>query len=310
MVTGGLGFIGSHLVDRLLEDGWDVLAIDSLATGKLSNLAHQRRNNRLRIATVDIRSKSVRRLISGTDTVFHLAAHADIRKSLRDHTFDLEHNLVGTLNVLEAMLASKVKELVFASSSAAYGEASVRPTPEEYMPIQTSLYGASKLACESFAQAYGELFPMKLWSFRFANVVGERCRRGVVWDFVHKLKRNPGELEILGDGKQSKEYLYIGDCVEGIMTGYGKSSTTVNNFNLGTDEQTIVDQVAGIVIREMKLSDVRRKYTGGERGWIGDNPVVQLKLDKIKSLGWTQSVSAEEAIARTTRWTVQSLRGK
>jgi UDP-glucose 4-epimerase len=202
------------------------------------------------------------------------------------------------------MVKHKVNDMVFASSSAVYGEATVVPTPEDYMPVQTSLYGASKLACESWAQAFCQFSPIKIWSFRFANVVGERCRRGVIWDFVQKLRRNPKELEILGDGKQSKEYLYVKDCVEGMITGYKKSMGAVNAFNLGHVKQTLVDEVADFVIDEMKLSRVRKRYTGGPRGWIGDNPLVILSIERIRKLGWRPETSSEEAIRRTVRWTL------
>lgn len=243
-------------------------------------------------------------MVKGSDVIFHMAAHANIRKSLVDHRADLDHNLVGTINLLEGMLEHKVDDIVFASSSAVYGEASVTPTPEDYMPVQTSLYGASKLACEAYLQAYAKFSSIRSWSFRFANVVGERCRRGVVWDFVHKLKRNPKELEILGNGKQSKEYLYVTDCVEGMLTGYKKSTEPANAFNLGHETQTIVDEVAALVIDEMGLAAVKRTYTGGVGGWVGDNPIVVLSMQKIRKLGWTPRVSPEEAIRKTARWTL------
>jgi UDP-glucose 4-epimerase len=305
IVTGGAGFIGSHLVDRLLAEGYGVTVVDNMSCGYMENVEHLSGNPLLAIHKVDIRAaEKLDRLFAGHDVVFHMAAHADIRKSLADHRVDLENNLVGTLNILEAMTKNNIHDLVFASSSALYGEASIRPTPEDYSPVQTSLYGASKLACEAYAQAYTEFLPIKLWSFRFANVVGERCRRGVVWDFVHKLLRNTMELEILGDGKQSKEYLYVEDCVNGMMIGYKEASGRVNTFNLGMEEQTIVDRVADLTIEEMKLANVRRKHTGGPRGWIGDNPIVELSLDRMKKLGWKPKLSSEEAIRRTIGWTL------
>jgi len=305
IVTGGAGFIGSHLVDRLLAEGYGVTVVDNMSYGYMENVEHLSGNPLLAIHKVDIRdAEKLDRLLAGHDVVFHMAAHADIRKSLADHRVDLENNLVGTLNILEAMTKNKIHDMVFASSSALYGEASIRPTPEGYSPVQTSLYGASKLACEAFAQAYAESAPIRLWSFRFANVIGERCRRGVVWDFVHKLLRNPIELEILGDGKQSKEYLYVEDCVNGMMIGYRKASGKVNTFNLGMEEQTLVDTVADLVIEEMALSNVKRKYMGGPRGWIGDNSIVELSLDRIVKLGWKPRLSSKEAIKRTVRWTL------
>ena len=311
LVTGGAGFIGSHLVDRLLADGHSVTVIDNFSCGTSKNLPRSTSlsSTSLEIAKVNITdARRVNKIFSEDkfDVVFHLAAQADIRKSLLGFKGDLDNNVVGTLNILEAMKKYSVNDLVFASSSAIYGEATVRPTPEDYSPIQTSLYGASKLACEAFAEAYTEFTQVKLWAFRFANVVGERCQRGVVGDFVRKLLKNPKELEILGNGKQSKEYLYVKDCVNGMITGHLQSSKKVNIFNLGMERQTIVDEVADIVIEEMGLRNVKRRYTGGERGWIGDNPIVELSLNKIKELGWKVEVSSEEAIRRTARWNIQN----
>jgi UDP-glucose 4-epimerase len=308
LVTGGAGFIGSHLVDRLLADGWSARVVDNMTCGYASNLDQHKGNPQLEVHEADIRDASVmHRLMKGCDTVFHMAAHANIKTSLEDHRADLENNLIGTLNILEAMIVNGVHDLVFASTSALYGQAEVKPSPEDYAAIQTSLYGASKLACEAYAEAYTEFAPMKFWAFRFANVVGERCRRGVIWDFVHKLRKNPRELEILGDGKQSKEYLYVQDCVEGMILGYRSTSNKVNVFNLGVEQQTLVDRVADLVIQEMGLGNVSRKYTGGAQGWIGDNPVVELSLERINRLGWTPKLSSEEAIRRTTKWTLNSL---
>jgi len=305
IVTGGAGFIGSHLVDRLLSEEYSVTIVDNMSYGFMENLKHHSGNPRLKVHRVDIRdADKLQRIFARHDAVFHMAAHLDIRESLVNRNADLENNLIGTLNVLEAMHKNEVQDLVFASTSVVYGDATVIPTPEDYSPIQTSLYGASKVACEAYAEAYTELASIKFWSFRFANVVGERCRRGVVWDFVHKLLKNRSELEILGDGKQSKEYLHVKDCVDGMMIGYQKASGKVNIFNLGIDQQTLVDTVADIVIEEMGLKNVKKRYTGGPRGWIGDNPLVQLSLDKIKNLGWRPIISSEEAIRRTIRWTL------
>ena len=307
IVTGGTGFIGSHLVDRLLCEDNVVTVVDNLSCGCLENLAHHYGNSSLTIEKVDIKDGArLNRIFDGHDVVFHLAAHANIRSSLTDHRVDLENNLIGSLNVLDAMVKNKIQNLVFASSSAVYGDAKVRPTPEDYSPLQTSLYGASKMACEAYAEAFAEFAPIKFWSFRFANVVGERCRRGVVWDFVHKLISNPYELEILGDGKQSKEYLYVKDCVDGMLLGYERTSNKVNLFNLGLEKQTLVDEVADIVIDEINLSNVKRRYTGGSRGWIGDNPIVELSMDKLKSIGWKPKCSPEEALRRPAKWTIKN----
>ncbi len=308
IVTGGAGFIGSHLVDRLIDLGYAVTVIDNMTCGTMENLKQHTGNHKLKIHTTDIRdANALNDIFFGHDVVFHLAAQANIRKSIVEHKSDLDNNLVGTINVLEAMLKNKISDLVFASSSAIYGEATVRPTPEDYMPIQTSLYGASKLACEAYAEVFTEFSPINFWAFRFSNIIGERCRRGVIWDFVHKLARNPHELEILGDGKQSKEYLYVKDCVDGILTGYLKSHKRVNLFNLAIEENNIVDEIADIVMKEMALTGVKRVYSGGVHGWIGDNPIVHLSIEKIKSLGWKPKTSSKEAVTITTRWSIDQL---
>ena len=306
LVTGGLGFIGSHLVDRLLDDDWHVVVLDSLLTGRRSNLAQHKGDPRLEVVEGDIRDlEAISKCSRGCDAVFHLAAHALMRVSLRDHRADLEYNIVGTLNVLESMVANNVQDFVFASTSALYGEAEITPTPEAYSGIQTSLYGAAKLAGEGYASAFAEFSPIKVWAYRFGTVLGDRCRRGAIWDFTHKLLENPAELEILGDGRQSKDYMFVKDCVDGIMLGHEKASDRVNIFNLGLQEQTTVDQLADFVIEEMGLSKVRKSYTGGARGWVGDNPVVYLSTKRIKGLGWRPKTSPEEAIRLTARWTLR-----
>ena len=269
-------------------------------------MSHQKGNPRLKVIQGDLRNpETVSKCSRGCDAVFHFAAHALMRVSLHNHRADLEHNIVGTLNVLESMVANNVKDFVFASTSALYGEAEVTPTPETYSGIQTSLYGAAKLAGEGYASAFAEFSPIKVWAFRFGTVLGERCRRGAIWDFTHKLLENPSELEVLGNGKQSKDYMSVKDCIDGVMLGYERSSDRVNIFNLGLQEQTTVNELADLVIEEMGLSNVRKKYTGGVRGWVGDNPVVYLSTEKIRGLGWKPKLSPAEAIRLTAKWTLR-----
>jgi UDP-glucose 4-epimerase len=306
LVTGAAGFIGSHLVDRLLRDGYSVTGIDNLSEGKSDNLTHLDGERRFHFVVGDLRDEDVvLNVMKDHEVVFHMAAHANIRTSLVDHKSDLEHNIVSMINLLDGMAKHQVRDMVFASTSALYGEATVTPTPEDYMPKQTSLYGASKLACEAYGQAFLQFAPIRFWSFRFSNVIGERCRRGVIWDFVHKLEQNGNELEILGDGNQSKEYLYVDDCIEGIITGYKNAPGNADVFNLGHYEQTRVDSLADIVIDEMHLTNVKKVHTGGRRGWVGDNPQVILSLAKIEALGWKPGFSSEDAIRRTVRWTLK-----
>ena len=311
LVTGGLGFIGSHLVDRLIEDGWGVVVLDNMLTGRRSNLDQHAGSPRLKVIEGDIRNKaSVSKAMKGTDAVFHLAAHALMRVSQGDPTADIDHNFMGTMNLLRSAASLRIPDFVFASTSALYGEAETVPTPEDYSGVQTSFYGAAKLAGEAFASAMVQFVPMKFWAFRFGTVLGERCRRGAIWDFEHKLQKNPRELEILGDGKQTKDYLSVQDCVDGIMLGYRKSSKAVNIFNLGLAERTSVDELADIVIEEMGLKGVRKRYTGGTHGWKGDNPVVNLSFDRVRELGWTPQTSAKDAIRGTARWTFAEISGK
>jgi len=311
LVTGGLGFIGSHLVDRLLAEDWSVVVLDNLLTGRRSNLEQHRGDSRLKIVEGDIRHpKTLANASKGCDATFHFAAHALMRVSMDDPTADMDYNLMGTMNALQSAAANGVPDFVFASTSALYGEAEVSPTPEEYSGIQTSFYGASKLAGEAFASAFVQFRPMKFWAFRFGTVLGERCRRGAIWDFEHKLMENPKRLEILGDGRQVKDYLSVGDCVDGVMLGYERASSTVNVFNLGLRERTTVDEVADIVIEVMGLNRVKRSYTGGPRGWKGDNPVVQLSIERIKRLGWEPKSDPKEAIRATAEWTLTELGGK
>ena len=311
LVTGGLGFIGSHLVDRLLADDWNVVVLDNLLTGRRSNLQQHKGDRRLRVAEGDIRyPKTLAKASKNCDAVFHFAAHALMRVSAENPTADLDYNLMGTMNALRSASDNGVPDFVFASTSALYGEAAVTPTPEDYSGVQTSFYGASKLAGEAFGSVFVQFRPMKFWAFRFGTVLGERCRRGAIWDFEHKLIKNPRELEILGDGKQIKDYLSVKDCVDGVMLGYERSSSPVNIFNLGLRERTSVDEVADIVIDVMGLKEVARKYTGGPRGWKGDNPVVQLSVERIRRLGWRPVTSPKEAIRATAEWTLKDLNRK
>jgi UDP-glucose 4-epimerase len=303
LVTGGCGFIGSHLIDDLLGRGCGVTNVDSMATGFEEFVSHHAGNPNFDNRTFDLKDKP--RLVEsmkGADVVFHFAANADIRRGLEDTFRDLERNVLTTHNVLEAMRLDDVKEIVFASSAAVYGEQARFPTPEDAPKSQTSFYGASKLSSEAFIEAFCEAYGMRCWMFRFVSVVGERHPHGVTFDFVRKLLANPRELEIFGNGKQRKSFLYVKDCVKGFMHAYQHAPGKVNVFNIGNVDTIEVNAVADAVVEEMGLKDVRYRYTGGDRGWIGDAPIVHLSIDRLRALGWEPTVGVEEGIRRTARW--------
>ncbi|MGH7268642.1 MAG: NAD-dependent epimerase/dehydratase family protein [Candidatus Rokuibacteriota bacterium] len=299
-VTGGAGFIGSHLVDRLLADGHGVTAFDNLSTGRREFLADARRHGEFRLVEGDVRdAAAVRRALDGHDVVFHLAANADVRFGLEHPRRDLEQNTLGTFAVLEAMREAGVRRIAFASTGSVYGEPDVFPTPETCpFPIQTSLYGASKLAAESLIAAYGAGFGFQAWIFRFVSILGERYSHGHVVDFYRKLQADPTRLEILGDGKQRKSYLHVADCVEAVLLAVAAAREKVNVFNLGTDEHCTVDDSVGWITETLGL-EPRRVYTGGPRGWVGDSPFIFLDCSRIRALGWRPRVTIRDGVIRT-----------
>ena len=303
-ITGGAGFIGSHLVERLLAEGNTVTAYDNLSSGKRRWIEHLLNNPRFTFIQADLLDLSaLKRAMAGHNIVMHLAANTDIREGNNDPRIDLENCTIGTFNVLEAMRANEIKKLIFTSSSTAFGEAPLKPTPESIGPLfPISLYGAGKVAGESLISAYSHLFNIRAWIFRFSNVVGIRMGHGVVYDFIQKLKRSPEELEIMGDGKQEKNYFLVADCLDGIFAAVSHSNRQCDVFNLGGESIIKVTDIAKIVVEEMGLKDVGFKYTGGERGWPGDVPVVQLDTCKIRQLGWIPRHTAAEAIRITTRY--------
>ncbi len=300
LVTGGAGFIGSHLVDELVRQGSDVIIYDNLSTGQEFNVT---RHPEVQFIKGDILDEALlTQSMEGVDVVFHMAANADVRGGMANTHIDLTQNVIGTHRVLEAMKHHQVKKIVFASSSAVYGEPEQFPTPEEYVCLQTSVYGASKMAAEGYIQAYCEYFDMQSFLFRFVSWIGERYTHGVIYDFVKKLKTNPHQLEILGDGKQKKSYLDVTDGVRGIFLAAERLKTSKNVLNLGHEDSLDVTALANIVVEEMGLSDVEYIYTGGIRGWKGDSPFVLLDTQKMKAIGWNAAISIEDSIRRTVRY--------
>jgi UDP-glucose 4-epimerase len=299
-VTGAAGFVGSNLVDRLLQRGDEVVAYDNLSTGMTEFLSEARKSARFSFVKADVLDQTALTMaMSGAEIVFHLAGNADVRFNTLYPRKDLELNTIATHNVLEAMRANGVKKIAFSSSGSVYGEAPVIPTPETCpFPIQTSLYAASKLAGEGLISAYCEGFGFQGWIFRFVSILGERYTHGHVFDFYKKLLENPHELVVLGNGKQRKSYLYVHDCISAIFTALDKAQDHVNVFNLGTDEYCDVNDSIGWITEALGLSPIR-VYAGGDRGWIGDNPFIFLDTAKIRALGWKPELTIREAILRT-----------
>lgn len=298
-VTGGAGFIGSHLVDKLVDMG-EVTVYDNLSSGREEFLAHARGKKGFVLVKGDLLEfNTLKKAMENHDVVFHLAANPEARGSIEDTGLDLKQGTIATHNVLESMRLNGIGKLVFASSSTVYGETPVEHIPENYGSLQPiSLYGASKLACEGLITAFCHLFNVQAWIFRFANVVGPRTTHGVILDFMNKLKRNPAELEILGDGTQQKPYIHVEDCVDGILYGFQHSSEQVNVFNLGTFSSTNVSTIARILVEEMGLANVEFKYTGGNRGWPGDVPQVRFDTSRMEKLGWKPKYTSDEAVRK------------
>jgi UDP-glucose 4-epimerase len=307
LVTGGAGFIGSHVVDELIRQDHHVIVYDNFSTGFRQHLGQALNTTRLKIIEGDILDLSrLGSALEGVSTVFHLAANADVRGGIVNTAIDVEQNMLGTHRVLEAMRAQSVREIIFTSSATVYGEPDRFPTPESQPLIQTSLYGASKLAAEAMIQAYGEYFGIRSYCFRFVSWIGERYSHGVVRDFVQKLSRNPKELEILGDGKQRKSYLHVADGIRGIFSAMQNLKDFKNVLNLGHVEYMNVKDVANIICQEMGLKTVNYRFTGGARGWLGDSPFVLLDISKIRETGFQPEISIEEGIRRTVRYLLEN----
>lgn len=308
IVTGGAGFIGSHLVDTLVAQGDRVLVIDSLRTGDLANIRGHLDAGIVEYLQADLLKDGWQERFKGAERVYHLAADPDVRGSAVTPTDVYENNVTATVRVLDAMRTYGVGEIVFTSTSTVYGEASVIPTPEDYSPMEPiSVYAASKLAAEAMISSYAHTYGMKARVFRFANIIGERSNHGVIWDFAHKLKENPTELEILGDGKQIKSYLLVSECVAAVLHAVRTTDEPFSCFNIGSEDWIDVTTIAQIVASEMGLSDVEFRYTGGDRGWVGDVPKMQLAVEKLKATGWHAGTGSEEAVRQAARALIKEL---
>lgn len=302
VVTGGAGFIGSHLVDALVARGDRVVIIDSLVNGERRNIGGHIDAGRVTLVQADLLQDGWQDSLNGVKRVYHLAADPDVRQGSLTPDSQIHNNILATYRVLEAMRAHEVGEIVFTSTSTVYGDATVIPTPESYNPLEpVSVYGASKLASESLISAYCHGFGMKGWVYRFANIIGERSNHGVITDFIKKLEQNPGELEILGDGRQTKSYLEVKACVRAMLFAAEKSDGVLNIFNIGSEDWVDVTTIADIIVREMGLSHVKYRFTGGERGWVGDVPRMQLAVTKLKALGWEPDTGSLDSVEVAVR---------
>lgn len=299
-VTGGAGFIGSNLTDRLLMLGHKVTVYDNLTTGFQEFLATASKDRNFHFIEGDILNQTALiEAMSGTDFVFHLAANADVRYGTRHPGRDLEQNTIATANVLEAMRFNKIMKIAFASTGSIYGDAKVIPTPEDApFPIQTSLYGASKLAAEGLIAAYCAGFGYQSWIYRFVSVLGPRYTHGHVFDFLKQLMANPTKLKILGDGNQRKSYMHVNDCIDGILLGIETTKENVNTINLGFDGYCTVRQSIGWICERLGVHPVL-EFTGGNRGWIGDSPFIYLDVKRVYSLGWKPKFEIADGVTST-----------
>jgi UDP-glucose 4-epimerase len=304
-ITGGAGFIGSHLADRLGALGVEVVIVDDFSTGRREFVLDALTRSAVKLVEADVLdSAALEGAMRGCDWVFHLQANADVRRGLEHPRRDLEQNTVATANVLEAMRAVEVKRIVFASTGSVYGEPTTVPTPEDApFPVQTSLYGASKLAGEGLVAAYAAGYGFTGVICRFVSILGERYTHGHVFDFYCALKQDPTCLRVLGDGRQEKSYLYVQDCVGAILAAAERHAGEpgAHIYNLGTESTAAVRESVRVIVGHLGLQP-EIEYTGGRRGWIGDSPMVHLDTARIRALGWRPQVTIEQAIVRTLRW--------
>lgn len=302
-VTGAAGFIGSNLVDRLL-DHYEVVGLDNFTTGSEFFLTNARKSPDFKLIRVDATDlpSLTEAMSSGGEIVFHLCAHADVRFDANNTARDLQQNTIATFNVLESMRVNGIRKIVFSSTGSVYGDAKVIPTPEDApFPVQTSLYGASKLAGEGLIAAFCESFDMQGYIFRFVSILGERYTHGHVFDFYKRLSQNPTHLKVLGNGHQKKSYLYVQDCINAIFCALENSNDRLNIFNLGTDEYCEVKDSIGWIIEHLGIKP-ELEFGTENRGWIGDNPFIYLDTSKIRALGWTPKLTIRDGVIRTLQY--------
>jgi UDP-glucose 4-epimerase len=302
MITGGAGFIGSHLTEELIKKNENVVVLDNLSTGKKSNLTSCIDDKKFKLIVEDLKNqKQVLKHIKDIDTIFHMAADPEVRTGHSDPNLAYTQNIENTYQLLENVRKSNVKQFIFASSSVVYGEPEIIPTPETFGPLlPISIYGGTKLACEGLISAYCNNYGINGTIVRFANVVGSRARHGVIWDFIQKLRINEKELNVLGNGKQTKSYIHVKDCVRGLLFS-SKNMKNIDVFNIGNLDMINVLDIAAVVFKTMKLENTKITISGGTadgRGWVGDVKEMNLDISKITNLGWNPKENSQEAVER------------
>ena len=309
LVTGGAGFIGSHLIDRLVSRGDTVVVLDNLSSGNLDFIQNHIDSGKVSLVKGDVTNyQDVLSAMKGIECVFHLAANPDIRLGTKITDTDLKQGTIATYNIVEAMRINGVKKIAFASSSVVYGEDAPMPTPENHGPcLPISLYGASKQAGEGLISSWVGTFGLQAWIFRFANIIGTRGTHGVIFDFIHKLKADPSRLEVLGNGLQEKSYMEVGDCVDGILHVMNNTDQQLNLYNLGSHDTASVKRIAEIVVEETGCEGASIEYTGGDRGWAGDVPRAMLAIDKMLQIGFDVNYNSEDAIRHTARALIEEI---
>lgn len=310
-VTGGAGFIGSHLTDTLVQDGRSVVVYDNLSSGKEIFLQGNREKGNFEFVRGDLldTKKLSKSLPKDTDIVFHLAANADVSKGYADPNLDFEQTTHATFNLLMEMRKKNIRHLVYFSGSGVYGDTGKKYMTENYGPLMpASMYGATKLSAEGLMSAFANLYGIQVWIFRPANIVGGRATHGVIFDFIKKLKKNPRELVILGDGKQSKSYVYVSDLLSAVFYALRKGDKPVNTYNVSTENFVTVNEIAEEVIRCMRLKNVKVQHTTGKVGWPGDIPVVRLDVKKLKETGWKPQFTSMRAVEKTVKDIIKEAR--
>lgn len=302
LVTGGAGFIGSHLVDHLLKNGHEVKVYDNLSGGNYAFLKHHENNKKFKFVKADLQDlRELKKETRGVEMVYHLAANSDISKGILDPRIDYTQTISNTFNVLQAMKENKVKRIFFTSGSGIYGDVGSTYTKENFGPlVPVSMYGASKLSAEALIFAFSSFYGIQVWILRPANIIGPRVTHGVVFDFIKRLKKNPRELHILGDGKQSKSYLYVLDVINGIDIVTKKTKNKVNIFNIASNSFINVNSIADIITKEMEIKP-KRSWSGGKIGWKGDVAKVRIDNGKIEKIGWKPKYGSKEAAQKTVR---------